>query len=75
MFSSRVPGDLGPNTVAAAVFISVTDIAWTAAGLIAVGSVVGGQLGSRLGRRVPSPVLRGIVVVVGLVALATLVVG
>lgn len=63
------------NTVAAAVFVSVTDIAWAAAGLIAVGSVVGGQLGSRLGRRVPSTVLRGIVVVVGLVALVTLVVG
>ena len=41
------------NLVAALVFIAVTDVAWLAAGLIALGAVVGGQLGAQIGRRVP----------------------
>lgn len=57
------------NLVAAGIFIAVTDIAWEAAGLIAAGSVVGGQLGAVLGRRIPPAVLRGIIVVVGVVAI------
>ena len=35
-------------------FIAVHDVAWEAAGLIAVGSVVGGQVGAKIGRRVPA---------------------
>ena len=50
------------NAVAAVVFISVTDVAWEAAGLIAVGSVVGGQVGADIGRRIAPAVLRGLVV-------------
>jgi uncharacterized membrane protein YfcA len=61
------------NAVAAVVFIAVTDVAWEAAGLIALGSVVGGQVGAYLGRRVPPPVLRGIVVAVGIVAIIEIV--
>ena len=61
------------NGVAAVVFIVVSDVAWAAAGLIAAGSVIGGQLGATVGRRLPSPVLRGFVAVVGLVAIVTLV--
>ena len=38
------------------------------AGLIAVGSVIGGQLGATVGRRLPATVLRGVIVVVGIVA-------
>ena len=57
------------NLVAAIVFIAVTDVAWQAAGLIAAGSVVGGQLGAFLGRRIPPAVLRGIIVVVGVAAI------
>jgi uncharacterized membrane protein YfcA len=49
--------------------VSVTDVAWTAALLIAAGAVVGGQLGASVGRRVPQRVLRGLVVVVGVVAI------
>ena len=37
--------------------------------LIAVGSVIGGQLGATVGRRLPAPVLRVVIVVVGVVAL------
>ena len=62
------------NMVAAAVFIAVTDVAWEAAGLIALGAVVGGQVGAKIGRRVPAPVLRGLVVLVGVVAIVVLVV-
>ena len=63
------------NGVAAIVFIAVTDIAWEAAGLIALGAVVGGQLGAHIGRRIPQPVLRGLVVVVGLVAIVQILAG
>ena len=57
------------NGVAAVLFILVTDVAWSAAGLIALGSTVGGQVGALIGRRVPQPALRALVVVVGLVAM------
>jgi uncharacterized membrane protein YfcA len=58
------------NAVAAVVFITVAHVNWTAAGLIAIGSVIGGQVGSTIGRRLPATVLRVIIVVVGVVALA-----
>ncbi|MEZ5092693.1 sulfite exporter TauE/SafE family protein [Nocardioides sp.] len=60
------------NGVAAAVFILLEPIDWTVAGLIAAGSVVGGQVGARIGRRLPQPVLRGVIVVVGTVAVLAL---
>jgi uncharacterized membrane protein YfcA len=60
------------NTVAAVVFIAVADVDWAVAGLIAVGSVIGGQLGATVGRRLPATVLRGVIVAVGLTALVTL---
>jgi uncharacterized membrane protein YfcA len=53
------------NAVAAILFIAVADVAWEAAALIAAGSIVGAQVGARYGRRVPSEVLRWIVVVGG----------
>ncbi|MFF3645193.1 sulfite exporter TauE/SafE family protein [Streptomyces sp. NPDC002564] len=56
------------NGVAAVVFIAVADIDWTAAGLIALGSTVGGLVGARFGRRLPPPVMRGFIVVVGVTA-------
>jgi uncharacterized protein len=62
------------NSVAALLFILIADVAWEVVGLIAAGSVIGGQLGARLGRRLPSPVFRGFVVLVGLVAVIKLVV-
>ena len=74
------------NAVAAIVFIllhyfdlpflpegAADSIDWAAAGLIAVGSVVGGQLGATVGRRLPPNVLRGVIVVVGVVAVTTFV--
>ena len=63
------------NGVAAVVFIIVAHIDWTAALLIAGGSVIGGQIGSRVGRRLPPTALRGLIVVVGLAAIAKLLIG
>ena len=62
------------NAVAALVFVAVADINWTVAGLIALGSVVGGQLGAGVGRRLPPALLRAVIAVVGLTALVALLV-
>ncbi len=60
------------NAVAALVFIAVADIDWTVAGLIAIGSVIGGQIGATVGRRLPPVLLRAVIATVGVVALAVL---
>ncbi len=57
------------NLVAAIVFVVVADIDWRVAGLIAVGSVIGGQIGATVGRRLPGWALRAFIVVVGVTAL------
>ncbi|MGH3496738.1 MAG: sulfite exporter TauE/SafE family protein [Nocardioidaceae bacterium] len=56
------------NGVAAVVFVLVAHVDWLAAGLIAIGATVGGQVGATVGRRLPDVVLRGFVVVVGVAA-------
>jgi uncharacterized protein len=56
------------NGVAAVLFVFFADVSWEVAALIAVGSIAGGQIGAHVGRRLPAPVLRGVVVVVGLAA-------
>jgi uncharacterized membrane protein YfcA len=62
------------NGVAAVLFIAVADVAWGAAALIAAGSIAGAQVAARYGRRIPSEVLRWIVVIGGgIVALILLV--
>jgi uncharacterized membrane protein YfcA len=63
------------NLVAALLFVAVADIAWLPALLIAAGSVVGGQIGARVGRRLPPAALRGIIIVVGIVAVTKLLTG
>jgi len=60
------------NGVAAVIFIASTHIAWGAAGLIAAGSILGGQLGARIGRKLPPTALRVVIVCVGIVALVKL---
>jgi uncharacterized membrane protein YfcA len=62
------------NSVAALLFILIADVAWEVVGLIAAGSIIGGQLGATLGRRLPSPVFRGFVVFVGVAAVIKLVI-
>ena len=63
------------NGVAAVFFVFVAEVDWTAVLLIAVGSALGGQLGAKIGRRLPPTVLRGVIVLVGLVAIAQLLLG
>ncbi len=63
------------NAVASVVFVLTTEVNWTIVGIIAAGSVVGGQIGSHVGRRLDQRVLRGVIVVVGLVALGKLTIG
>jgi uncharacterized protein len=65
---------LGVNAVAALAYIVVaTDrVDWRAAGLVAGGSLIGGYLGSTLGRRLPAPLLRTAIVALGLVAIGVL---
>jgi uncharacterized membrane protein YfcA len=53
------------NGVAAALFIAVAHVAWGAAGLLAAGSIIGGQLGATVGRRLSASLLRAAIVVVG----------
>ena len=57
------------NSVAGLLFAIVADVDWKIVALIGGGSVIGGQLGATVGRRLPGPVLRWTIVVVGVVAL------
>ncbi|MEV4470172.1 sulfite exporter TauE/SafE family protein [Nonomuraea sp. NPDC049504] len=63
------------NGVAAVLFLFVADIDWQAAAGVALGAIVGGFAGARLGRRIPAPILRGVIVCVGIVAIIVLVYG
>ena len=53
------------NGVAAVQFMLLADVAWAAAGLVALGSIAGAQVGSTYGRRIPDERLRWTVVAVG----------
>ena len=61
------------NGVAAVLFIVVAHVDWRAAALVAVGSVLGGQIGATVGRRLSPAFLRAVIVVVGVVALVSFV--
>ncbi|WP_176749607.1 sulfite exporter TauE/SafE family protein [Mycolicibacterium grossiae] len=63
------------NVVAALAYVLVAfdRISWPAAGLIAVGSLLGGFLGAHYGRRLSPNALRVVIVVVGLIGLYRLV--
>jgi uncharacterized membrane protein YfcA len=60
------------NFVAAIVFVLTAHVDWAAAGLIALGAVLGGMLGAKVGRRLSPAVLRGIIVVIGVAAIVKL---
>ncbi|MGB0099376.1 MAG: sulfite exporter TauE/SafE family protein [Nocardioides sp.] len=63
------------NAVAGVIFIVVADVDWLIVLLIGIGSVIGGQIGATVGRRLPSAVLRVVIVLVGAVALAVFLLG
>ena len=54
--------------VAGLVFLTKTSVPWTSVALLAIGSISGGLIGARIGRRIAPQVLRGIVATVGVVA-------
>jgi uncharacterized membrane protein YfcA len=53
------------NGVAAILFVLVAPVAWEAAVLIAIGSIIGGQLGALVGRRLSPFALRSAIIVIG----------
>jgi uncharacterized protein len=60
------------NLVASVVFVLATDVDWAVVACIAAGSIVGGQIGATVGRRLDPRVLRAVIVVVGISALVRL---
>lgn len=60
------------NGVAGLIFVVAAHVEWAPAAIIAVGSIVGGQVGARYGRRLHPAALRALIVVVGLLAIARL---
>ena len=62
------------NGVAAVVFIAFSHVAWGAAALLAVGSILGGQLGAHVGRQLPPWRLRVVIICVGVAALVKIMV-
>lgn len=53
------------NGVAAILFMIYGPVSWGAALILAGGSIVGGQIGARVGRRLPPRVLRAVIIVAG----------
>jgi uncharacterized membrane protein YfcA len=50
------------------IFLFLAELDWVAIGLLASGSVIGGYVGAHIGRRLPAPLLRTLVVIVGVTA-------
>jgi uncharacterized protein len=63
------------NLVSAVLFIVIADVDWQAAAIVAVGATIGGGLGGRYGRRLPSSALRVILVAVALIAALSRLIG
>ena len=59
---------MAANVVASLIFVVAADIDWAVAGVLAAGSVFGGYAGSHVGRHLPAPVLRTLIVVFGVTA-------
>ena len=62
------------NLVSGIVFALVAPVSWPVVACVACGSIVGGVIGSHVGRRLSPVVLRGVIVVVGVAALVQLLV-
>lgn len=63
------------NFAAAVLFVLVADVSWKVALLLGTGSVIGGQIGARVGRRLRPAVLRAAVLAVGIIAILRIVTG
>jgi uncharacterized membrane protein YfcA len=53
------------NAIAGVVFVIWADVSWWIVLLLGVSSVIGGQVGATLGRRIPANILRLAIVVIG----------
>jgi uncharacterized membrane protein YfcA len=63
---------LASNLVATIIFVAVADLDWHVIALLAGGSLVGGYVGARVGRRIPPTLFRVLVVAAGVVAAVTM---
>jgi uncharacterized membrane protein YfcA len=63
------------NGTAAVLFVFIAPVNWLVVLLIALGSTLGGLLGASVGRKLAPLVLRGVIVVVGVTAIAKLLFG
>jgi uncharacterized membrane protein YfcA len=63
------------NGVSAILFIFLAPVAWPAAILLAIGSIVGGQLGAIVGRRLSPFALRAAIITVGTLVAVRLLLG
>jgi hypothetical protein len=63
------------NGVAAILFIFFAPVAWPPAIVLAVGAVIGGQVGATVGRRLSAPVLRTAIIVIGTIVGVKLLIG
>ncbi|CAM2988023.1 sulfite exporter TauE/SafE family protein [Saccharomonospora xinjiangensis] len=61
------------NVVAGTVYAFVAPVNWIVVALLAVGSVAGGLLGAKVGRRLSPTALRAVIVIVGLAAMVQLI--
>ncbi|PRY48916.1 hypothetical protein BCF74_14710 [Knoellia remsis] len=63
------------NAVAALTFIIVApdQVDWLVAALIGAGALIGGVVGSRVGRRLPPRVLRAVIITIGIVAIVRMI--
>ena len=63
------------NSVSAILFIFLAPVAWAPAILLAIGSIVGGQLGAVVGRRLSPFALRAAIITVGTLVAVRLLLG
>lgn len=63
------------NALAAIIFVVRGTLAWEAVGLLAVGSLAGGWIGSTVARRVPAALLRVVIIGIGASTAAKLLAG
>jgi uncharacterized protein len=63
---------LAANVMASLIFVAVADLDWHVVALLAAGSVLGGYVGARIGRRLPPTVFRVLVVLAGAVTATTM---
>jgi uncharacterized membrane protein YfcA len=56
------------NSIAVVVFVVAAPVEWAAAGVMAVAALVGGYLGASTAARMPVPVFRAVVLVIGVAA-------